>query len=548
MRRTPHPLFFSALSALLLSLSWYFNLSILAFFGFIPLLRLERLVSEGTNKRKNTLLFLYVYPAFLAWNVAVTWWVAYASAGGAVMAFVFNALFMAMVFVIFSAAKNAVNRPWATWLLLPLWIAWEHAHTLWDISWTWLTLGNVFAYTPSWIQWYEFTGTSGGSLWILALNIMVFRVISNADSIRQPKKYVLPFIVLALPIVLSQLLVMGVRIAAGRETEEQRVLIVQPNIDPYNEKFAMDYQSQFFKMLGLIKGKVTAETDYLVLPETFITGLSWYGMEENTLDRAEEIQWFRDSLISRFPDLKIVAGGNTYRYYEDGESVSATARKDKQTGLFFDVYNTAIYIDKDITSVYHKSKLVPGVERMPFPALMKPLERFAIDLGGTVGSLGTQEERAVFRGTAPANGAAPVICYESVYADYVSEYIRKGAGLIFIVTNDGWWEDTPGYVQHLHIGRLRAIENRRQIGRSANTGISCFIDETGSFHQLTPWWEEAVIEQDMHVNRTMTFFSRFGDLISRAAVLLALSILAAMLYLGWKRRRARAGNLQEKKV
>ncbi|HOZ86260.1 MAG TPA: apolipoprotein N-acyltransferase, partial [Bacteroidia bacterium] len=202
-----------------------------------------------------------------------------------------------------------------------------------------------------------------------------------------------------------------------------------------------------------------------------------------------------------------------------------------QSNDYFDAFNTGLMLDKQGLQIYHKSKLVPGVERMPFPALFKPLEKFAINMGGTMGSLGMQDERGVFTDESGKTVIAPVICYESVYGDYLTEYIRKKANLIFIITNDGWWEDTPGYVQHLNYARLRAIENRRQIARSANTGTSCFIDEFGNISDATNWWEEAVIEKDMYINNDLTFFSRFGDLLSYVSVIFSILLLLFSFYL-----------------
>lgn len=98
-------------------------------------------------------------------------------------------------------------------------------------------------------------------------------------------------------------------------------------------------------------------------------------------------------------------------------------------------------------------------------------------LGGSVQGLGRQRERSVFE--SGSTKIAPVICYESIYGNYIGDYIRNGAEAIFIMTNDGWWDDTPGYHQHLAYGILRAIEFRKPIARSANTGISCFVDAKG---------------------------------------------------------------------
>lgn len=491
----------------------------------------DKISSSVTITKPKLKLLGYAYLSFFTWNILVTWWVVYASFGGASAAFILNSLFMAMVLVIFSSIKNRLNKPWGIWLFIPLWIAWEHGHTLWDLSWTWLTLGNVFAFNHNWVQWYELTGTSGGTLWILATNILIFKTINNNTTLKIISKPVFKIAAsIILPILLSYLLIL-IEKPSFRKALGTKVVLVQPNIDPYNVKFYLDYQSQFFKVLGQIKGKISEETDYLVLPETFITD----DLNESTMNESQAVKWLRDSLISKYPDLKIITGGNTYEFYHEQKDVTSTSRKDEQSGNYYDVYNSALYIDKAAIEVYHKSKLVPGVERMPFPALLKPLEGLAIDMGGTMGSLGIQAERGVFKDKVGQTVIAPVICYESVYADYLTEYVRKGANLIFIITNDGWWDDTPGYVQHLNYARLRAIENRRQIARCANTGTSCFIDAFGAISQATDWWKEAVIEDTMYPNDGLTFFSRFGDLISYLSVVFSVLLLFWNLLLKYKR-------------
>lgn len=525
--------FLSLLSAILLSAAWYWNLTICIFFGFVPLLLLEdRISGDAELTRPRLRLFGFAYLSFFTWNILVTWWVVYASAGGASLAFLANSFLMAAVFLVFSYIKKRLNKTWGVWLLIPLWIAWEHAHTLWDLTWTWLTLGNVFAFNPRWIQWYEYTGTSGGTLWALAVNIIVFNLLKKSTPLTFSWKAVLRVACFILvPMLLSLLLLLSYTLKQANSVsrkEASLTLVVQPNIDPYNTKFSLDYQSQFLRVLELVRGKITTETRYLVLPETFITD----DLDESIISGAESIRWFRDSLIRNFPDLKIITGGNTYVFYEQEKDITATARRERQSGKYYDMFNSAIYIDKNTVEVYHKSKLVPGVERMPFPALLKPLEGLAINMGGTMGSLGMQERRTVL-GKAPA--IAPVICYESVYADYVTGYVRNGANFIFIITNDGWWEDTPGYIQHLNYARLRAIENRRQIARSANTGISCFIDEFGNVSEATRWWEEAVIEKKLIPGYELSFFSKFGDLISYISLTASILLILWTLFLRLKK-------------
>jgi apolipoprotein N-acyltransferase len=172
---------------------------------------------------------------------------------------------------------------------------------------------------------------------------------------------------------------------------------------------------------------------------------------------------------------------------------------------------------------------------MPFASLLKPLESLAIEMGGTFGSLGTQKYRSVFTDSLNNTHVAPVICYESVYSDFVTGYMQKNANIIFIITNDGWCGKTPGHIQHLNYARLRAIENRVQIARSANTGISCFINEFGEISNATNFWEEAVIEKQLYKNNNRTFFAKNGDIISYFSTFIAIILVMLSIILRFKK-------------
>jgi apolipoprotein N-acyltransferase len=171
---------------------------------------------------------------------------------------------------------------------------------------------------------------------------------------------------------------------------------------------------------------------------------------------------------------------------------------------------------------------VVGVEKMPFAKYLGFLGDFVINIGGTTNSLGSQKEPLNFISKDKLQ-VAPVICYESVFGEFVTKYIQKGAGLIFIITNDGWWKNTPGYHQHLSFARLRAIETRRSIARCANTGISCFINQRGDISQATEWWKPAVIKSTINANDKITIFVRFGDYIARISLFLAVLLVLRLI-------------------
>lgn len=505
------------LSSLFLSASWFFPLTVLIFIAWVPLLIIEDKISNSqTVKRKRLALTGLSYLTFFIWNLAVTWWIYYASFGGAAMAIICNAILMCMVFMLWRNLKRRINKPWAIWLLIPIWLGFEYGHTLWDLTWPWLTLGNVFAFNHNWVQWYEFTGTSGGGLWILIVNILLFNLIKNNSS--QLKSYTKPIALIALPIVISYLILAFEPKPENLKQPIYKTVIVQPNVDPYNEKFYFEPEIQLKNLLSQLKGKLDSTVDYLVLPETFLTEEIYEGHENESFS----FHILKDSLLKKFQQLTIITGANTVYTYKPGEPLSPTASKYSNADEYYDSYNTGIQLSNEGYQLYHKSKLVPGVEKMPFPTLFRPLESLAIDLGGTMGSLGTQTERTVFFSRNKQVGIAPVICYESVYSDYIADYIRNGANFIFIITNDGWWQNTPGHRQHLAYAKLRAIETRKEIARCANTGISCFITPYGQIEQATPYWKKAVITKNMVPHNETTFFVRFGDLISYSSSVLAI--------------------------
>lgn len=535
MAKRYSPLLLSLLSGLLLALAWMPYCTFFIFLAWVPLLILEdQYAGDSAVKRSNLKLFGWAAFTFLIWNVLVTWWVVYASLGGALVAFIGNTLLMSMVFLIYSSIKRTIGTTYAAWFFIPVWLAWEYGHTLWDLTWPWLSLGNVFANSTDWIQWYEYTGASGGGAWALCVNLSVFYLLKYERGLRLWSLPILRLACLILfPILLSHLLLF-IKHPMFMKQGGSMVVVVQPNIDPYNTKFTDSFEDQFLKSLALLKGKLNDQTEYLVFPETFITE----DVNEEDIEGNEAIQMFRDSICKRYPKLKIITGASSYRLYK--EQQTSTSRKSEQ-GFYYDFYNTALQIDAAGVQLYHKSKLVPGVERMPFPALLKPLENLAIDLGGTMGSLGTQEERTVFKSEKGGTSIAPVICYESIYSDYLTAYIRNGANLIFIITNDGWWDDTPGYKQHLSYAKLRAIETRRDIARSANTGTSCFIDAFGKVRQTTAWWKEDVITGRVYPSEKITFFVRYGDLISYTASLLSLLLIPYTLFRVFRRKKIDTG-------
>lgn len=506
-------LLFSILSGTFFSLAWpsIGGISFLLFIAFIPLLWVERELAE--KKRSALMVFAHAYLAFFVFNFSSTWWIKNADLMGASMAIICNSFFLSAVFGLFHFSKKHIGAKEGYWALFIYWIAFEYLHLNWELSWSWLNLGNGLATSIQSIQWYEYTGILGGTAWILAINLMLFQLMLAQDKKKKIRFGVLAVLFLGIPLMLSHLIYSNYQ----EQGEEYHFVVVQPNIDPYREKFGgMAPSDQIDRMVNLASQKLSPETDYLVFPETAFPEAYWEH-EIEYLYGTEELR----KLIAQYPKLKIVVGMSTSILYPKGSVLTETANSFGD-GTHYDNYNTAIQLDSStFVPFHHKSKLVLGVEKLPFVHSIPLMKRLSINLGGASGGLGTQEIPSVFNSSDKKTKVAPIICYESIFGEYVTQYTNQGANLFTIITNDGWWGDTPGYHQHLSFASLRAIENRRSIARSANTGTSAFINQKGEISQATAWWEQAVIEATLKSNEKLTFYVRYGDYIGRTMAFVA---------------------------
>jgi apolipoprotein N-acyltransferase len=520
------PWLLSVSSGILLWIGWPTSpVPYFLFIGLVPLLILQDYLQKNSSKSGRK-VFGFGYLAFFIWNVATTWWVWNSTPAGAIAMLVLNTLFMAITFWLFHLTRKAAGDLFGYLGLVCYWLAFEYIHLNWDISWPWLNLGNGFAMIPELIQWYEFTGAFGGALWIWLLNLALFFSLFYKGTIKKPEMRWLTFAIalLVVPSIGSYLI--G---ASHEESQESvEVVVTQPNIDPYSEKFIgsekfIPYQQQVEKFINLSQQELTTETSFLVWPETAIDNV----FNEVSLDRYPILDTIAE-LENQFSALSVLTGITSYQQYLNVDKATPTARYRDDLG-YYDVFNAALFMNENgIKKTYHKSKLVPGVEILPYPKVLNFLTEWIFDLGGTTGSLGRQKERTVFYNENGV-GIAPAICYESIYGEFMAEFIRNGAHYIFIITNDGWWGNTPGHRQHLHYATTRAIETRRSIARSANTGISAFIDQTGNISHATEYWEPAVIRADLNKNEELTFYVVYGDYLARTSLWLSIFILLASI-------------------
>jgi len=532
-------LLYSLCMGLLLALSWPARgFPFLAFFAFIPMFLLEDHILVNRKNYRSVVLLLYAWAGFFVFNLLTTWWIMYATVPGMIVAVVLNAFFMAIPWWLMHLGRRLVPGRQGSVSLIFLWLSFEFLHSRWELSWSWLDIGNVFAAYPALVQWYQAVGTAGGSLWVLTVNLLLFIALKyylNNGYFKKISVWSLSFSVLvfAIPVIIS----LNIWHNHDETDHPVHVVIIQPVEDPYEEAVTnREAQERVDKMIDLADSRLTPETRFVVAPEAANPRGIW--MHE--ADSHYAVQRIREH-IAQNPGVIWVMGSFTYELFKNGASLPPEARPLANSDRHYVAYNSVVMIEGDRPlQYYHKSKLVPGIERMPYFNFLKPVGKIVDVFGGIAGSLGVQEERGVFQ-TANNEFVGAAVCYESIYGDFMTGYMNNLADLLFVVTNDGWWRNTPGYRQHNQYARLRAIEMRRSIARSASTGISSFINQRGEIIKSTQWWEETAIAAEINRNRKITPFAASGNFLGRMSLFISAFMLLQM-FAQWLITRSKNGS------
>ena len=585
------------LPALLFWLAWEpMPFTPLVFIAFVPFFYLAEW-GRSTSKGKN---FGVLFSALMLWNISTTWWVWFASDVGAIAMLILNSLLM---YLPFGLSRWLQRKKWfiwdAKWLFIALWLLYEYGHHRWDLSWPWLTLGNAFSGMPWYVQWYEITGTLGGTALILSVNVLVYQALINVQS-KDKRSWIMRFrlpigivsVFGILSVLLGQLASDFVYQKKSKLKQPYRVVSIQPNYDPYEEKFVLDPMQMVRDMAKTSDSAGPA--DCILWPETSLVGnidvgspaqdmqvtyLMRHWLKNGPADNAAGDSSLNHSRAAGPPSMLI--GSNMIHWYSwmGKGKPDVAARQSSNLEYWYTLHNSALWIQPELSihpivsdrfkherlrgsmvsgdiQFYHKSKLVPGTEQLPFVTVLPFLERLAISLDENSAS-GTLGKNATAKALGKGNSkVAPIICYESIYGDYVSEYVKDGASWLAVITNDAWWNNTPGHKQHFSYAKLRAIEQRKWVVRSANTGISGFIDPLGRTTMRSGWYQgrdersaevaldkhlddgkitqvgtQLALSQTIYLNQYRTVYNRLGD-----GKILAI-LLLAMLCLSWFNRK-----------
>ncbi len=503
------------------------------------LVAMENII-QSTATKKGKKIFGVTFLGFFIWNTLCIYWVynslkiigPITAIPVALIPYCLGPLLMSSACWLYYRFRLITNRAFSLVALVCFWIAYEYLHQTWDLAFPWMTLGNGFAVAHQWVQWYEYTGVYGGTIWVWVVNILVFLIYRGLGEAQTKPMLVKLMSALVVVLILPLSFSLYRYYNYSEQFDPSDIVVAQPNIDPYAKEVDIPPMQQIQILEHLSDSLAQPNTEYFIWPETAIA--DQHGLNED-LVRTNSYFMQIQGFLNKYKNGNVLTGSEDIKIYNSRKTNTASPL-DAQGSQFYDSFNAAINIENSPkVQFYHKSKLVPGAEALPFGNALSFMKPVFEHLGGAPGSYGKQDAPLVLYSQSGI-GVTPVICYESIWGEWVAQSVQKGAQFIAIITNDGWWENTSGKDQHLDYAKLRAIETRRWVCRSANTGISAFINQRGDIVKQTKWWVKTAIKQDINLNSDLTFYVKYGDYLPKTGSFLA---VLGILFIGTRVRLRR---------
>ncbi|MFN2257079.1 MAG: apolipoprotein N-acyltransferase [Desulfuromonadaceae bacterium] len=269
------------------------------------------------------------------------------------------------------------------------------------------------------------------------------------------------------------------------ETQALDVVLIQANIDQH-QKWLRSHRAPTLNLYTDMSRKYPA-ADLIVWPESATP--FYYALEPRYANKVKE--------LARELQVHLLFG--------------SPAREQMPQGYTY--LNSAYLLDPKGETVERTDKvhLVPFGEYVPLSSVLGFVDKMAVGVGDF--RPGNLKLLPLSRGK-----AGVLICYEAIFPHLARTQVAMGAGILFNLTNDAWFGDTPAPHQHLQMARFRALENRRWLARSANTGVSALIDPYGTVHDPTHIFEAGVVTGRMSFRENLTLYTRYGDVLAWTAL------------------------------
>jgi len=530
-----------------------FPLFFMAFVGFIPLFFvLKNNYDNNTKSYGNT---KYIYITFFIYHTISNWWIStlqensdiYLFFAGIALDFI-HPLFFLFPFALLYLVKRLIGFEKAIWIFPLIFTFFEYLHSLGDLGYPWLSLSYTQFNNFMWLQILDIQSIYGGTLLLCFMNVLIYKLVVQIKrrtpelipekkltkykaislatkqifKIKTNKIYfAIIWAILVLPIIYGWFRVQEYNfnesIIDKKNSKYINVALIQPNINPWKkwENTSMEQVNIFYSMTDSIL-KSDYPIDLVVFPETAIPVINY------SVNTDLQLPFFDGILMKN--NAALLTGISRIHIYDKDETPAITSKIIGDD--FIAHYNSAILYDaKNETKFYDKMRLTPLAERFPFIdylPFMKDLLVWSVGISGW--TIGEKLEPMTLIKNNDTIKIGTIICIESIHPAHVRDLVNKGTNMLAVITNDSWYDGSPGPFQHNLMSMARAIEQRRYIVRCANSGISCFIAPSGKIILQAPQYQAAGISASIPlINETdLTIYARTGDILPFLCLLICI--------------------------
>ena len=442
----------------------------IAWFCLVPFIH----VLLSLHYYKNIVFYSFIWGFF--YSISTVFWLAFNIGTSQIFAFI------SMILTVLILSTNTIiigivwhriskkNKRHSLLLFSFIWVCIEYLRSYGILGFPWISLANTQTDYLFLIQNAEFFGIYGISLWVVLVNVLIYKIIKESD-------YKKGFLTLAFIMVFPWMSGYYLYNRVELYESNNKVSIIQPNINLINKR---DYSKRFENLNNLIetsKRYINNGSSLIIWPES--------ALPYNNIQEPQTLNLIRDNLLK---------GSNSYL-------LTGNIIYDKNGH-----YNSSVLINNDgIKDIYNKQQLVPVGEYVPMSDCFPILKSF--NLGQANFSKGKQDVLFEINN----DKFSSLICFESTFPEINRRHASKGASFFTYLVNDGWYITPPEPQQHMRQSIFRAIENRKSVLRCANTGISAIIDPKGEVLEYIPLNQRGVITSFIKKTNKSTFYTNYGN-------------------------------------
>ncbi len=486
-----HERFYLSLSGVLLAAAWPpLPLGFLAFLALI--LPLDIISGKSFGKAfKSGYLFSFVYFLF------ALYWIGWVTIPGTLAAMAIISFYSAFILALYAGVYR-YSRLFAMILLPFLWVGMEYFRTLFEIAFPWSNISYTQGSYLPFLQICEYVGDLGLSFIIVVVNILLWRIWRDHRRRRRGIMALAAGLLIVIPTIYGAI-VLSHAGPVNRGSIDVALLQGDIDIETKWDPSKKEYNFAVYDSMAV----AAMPADLIVWPETAAPA---YLLADRYLTQ-------KVANTARKVGRPMLVGTLDYQYADD---------------TTIETFNAAVQFDADGSHqvVYHKTKLVPFAETVPYGKYIPFLANLSMGWSDFVHG----RELVIYDNKFGDYGT--LICYEIIFPEVINRYVRQGADFLVNITNDTWYGRSSGPYQHAGMAPFRAIENRIGIARAANSGFSYFVDKYGRMYNKSRLYERTILHGMIAPVEGRTVFNRTGPILGRIGLLL-IGLVSCILIFLW---------------